>query len=120
MPLIDMSVIENLKSLSKDKAFLANVIDVFVKDTPIIVSDIEKAFKNKSAETLRSAVHKYKSSSRQLGATVLGNLCYEVELAAKEYKHTGKEVESKIAQIKTLGNQAISELKIIKANHLKA
>jgi HPt (histidine-containing phosphotransfer) domain-containing protein len=119
MALIDMSVIENLKSLSKEKAFLANVIDIFIKDTPISLNDIDKAFKAKNADSLRSAVHKYKSSTRQVGAMSVSAICYEVELAAKNGQHTTKEVETKINQIKTLAPQVIAELKVIKANHLK-
>ncbi|MCU0447799.1 MAG: Hpt domain-containing protein [Microscillaceae bacterium] len=119
MSVIDMNTINNLKSLSKDKTFLVNVIDVFIKDTPILIADMEKAVKGKDASTLKSAAHKYKSSTRQVGATQLSALCLEVEQLALAGQQSSKTVVDKITQIKSLANQAVSALKDIKTAHLK-
>jgi HPt (histidine-containing phosphotransfer) domain-containing protein len=120
MSVIDMNTINNLKSLSKDKTFLVNVIDIFIKDTPILINDMEKAVKSKDASALKSAAHKYKSSTRQVGATQLSGICLEVEQLALANQTTAKTTLDKIGQIKSLANQAVSALKDIKTAHLKS
>lgn len=120
MSVIDLNVINNLKSMGKDKTFLVSVIDLFVKETPISLAEIDKGFKSKNAESLRSAVHKYKSSSRNVGAMTLSNLCLDVEVLAKEGKHTTADVTTKIAKIKTESATAIKALQDIKTAYLKS
>lgn len=119
MSAIDLNVINNLKSLSQDKIFLVNVIDIFIKDTPILIASMEKAYKNKDDKALKSAAHKYKSSNRQLGSITLSNLCLEVEHLAESGQHTSKTVADKIAQIKQDANKVLATLKEIKTAHLK-
>jgi HPt (histidine-containing phosphotransfer) domain-containing protein len=120
MAVIDLNVINNLKNLSGEKAFLSNLIDIFVKDTPVLIAGMEKAFKNKDPKELKSAAHKYKSTTRQLGALELSSLCLEIEELAKALKHTDKSIPDKISKIKNLATQAINTLKEIKSQHLKS
>ncbi len=111
---INQATLEELKKTGGGSNFVKQVIDVFLKDTPTILKNIEAGLKSKQAEALRSAVHKYKSSSRGVGAAGLSALCLEVEQLAKAGKHTSPEASQKIAQIKTLAAQVVEELKVIK------
>ncbi|NJL14579.1 MAG: Hpt domain-containing protein [Microscillaceae bacterium] len=92
---------------------LKQVIEVFFRDTPVLLKQMEAAFKAKDAEALRSAVHKYKSSSRQLGALGLSQLCLEAEQMAKAKQHTA--AGPKLEQIKKTAAQVLAELKAIQA-----
>lgn len=119
MASVDMSVIKNLQELGKDKNFLPDLVNVFTKDIPVILADLQQSLKAKDAKAMASAAHKYKSSSRQLGAAKLSDLCLQVEKAAKEDQHTSKAVAEAIEKIKTESNIVIKELKVIVENYKK-
>jgi len=120
MSVLDLNVISNLKGMSKDKKFLTDLIDIFVKDLPIQLKNIDAAHKSKDAKMLKSAVHKLKSSARQLGAIKLMNICFEVEQMALANKHTDKSIPDKINIIKSESNQAAQALQAVKVQHLKS
>jgi HPt (histidine-containing phosphotransfer) domain-containing protein len=111
---INLNTLEELKKTGNGSAFVKQIIDVFIKDTPTLLQNIDKGFQSKTAETLRSAVHKYKSSSRSVGALGLSQLCLEVEKMAQANQHNSPNATQKIQQIKTIAGQVIDELKIIK------
>ncbi|TAF64446.1 MAG: Hpt domain-containing protein [Cytophagales bacterium] len=119
MAVIDAKVIANLKALGKDKNFLTDLINLFVKESPTLVDAMQKHHKAGDAAAMASAAHKYKSSSRQLGATKLSEMCLSVEQAGKAGKQNDKIVAETIAKIKDESATAIKELKVILENHLK-
>jgi len=113
MTSIDPNIIKELKSLSDDKFFFSNLVDVFSSELPDLVNKIIKAHEIKDGKTLGSLVHKCKSSTRQLGALTLSNYCLEVEKLAKSDKHTDPKIQEYISKIQKESIQAIKELRII-------
>lgn len=113
---IDIKTLKELEKTGNGTAFVKQVIDVFIKDTPSFLQNIDKGFKSKQAEALRSAVHKYKSSSRSVGALALSQLCLDVEKLAKANQHNSAASAQKIEEIKALTPQVLNELKTLKNN----
>lgn len=115
MSIIDQEAINNLNKLGKDTTFTSNVIDTFIKNTPVFLNNIDKGLAAKNPEILRTAVHKYKSSSHHLGARKLESLCFEVEKLAKAGQCVTPEVLGKIEMIKVETAHAIEALNRLKA-----
>lgn len=79
-------------------AFLADMIDCYLDDSTQLLQQIRDAVTQKDAITLQRLVHSWKSSSASLGATVLSNLCREVEAIAS----TGiSDVSEQVSQLAT-------------------
>jgi HPt (histidine-containing phosphotransfer) domain-containing protein len=70
------------------RAMLGNdidrLIDVFLEDTPRIISALEDAAARPDFDALRDAAHSLKSSSANLGAIALSAAAKRVEMGARE------------------------------------
>ncbi len=74
---------EILKMGGEDGAtFVVELIDCYLDDSPLLLQQIRDAIVQGDAKTLQRLVHSWKSSSASLGATVLSNLCRELEAIA--------------------------------------
>lgn len=82
MSAIDMDVIEALRELGDDE-LLKELVDLFVTDTPPRLSELDTAFNAGDADTVASVAHSLKSSSANLGALRLSDLCRELEAAGR-------------------------------------
>jgi CheY-like chemotaxis protein/anti-sigma regulatory factor (Ser/Thr protein kinase) len=76
---ISRQALENITGLEGGDAILAKVIDIYLNDSPRILSELRAALAEQSADSLRRAAHKFKSSSANLGAERLAELCKQLE-----------------------------------------
>jgi two-component system, sensor histidine kinase and response regulator len=84
-PLIDPAVFEPLRSLGEpgEANPLAELLTLFMKDTPRRLESIKAAVLASNAVALREAAHSLKGTASNLGARRLARLCARVETLAK-------------------------------------
>jgi CheY-like chemotaxis protein len=80
-PVLDPAVLESLRSLSSDggEALVAKLAKIFRDDALLRREQLRRAFDESNAALLRSAAHAFKSSSGNMGARTLAELCREIE-----------------------------------------
>ena len=77
---LDGAALDTLLELTGgDTAFLAEMIDTFLEDTPTIIAEMRSAAASGDPASLRRAAHTLKSNSRTFGAHRLGELCRQIE-----------------------------------------
>ncbi|MFK8066662.1 MAG: response regulator [Gammaproteobacteria bacterium] len=83
---LNQNTLNNIKALQREGApdILKKIVGLYFENSKKIVDEIEKAVNEKDAKKIRSAAHSLKSSSANLGAEDLANLCKEMELSGKE------------------------------------
>ena len=79
-PPLDTATLDGLKELSgDDPSFLIEVIQQFLHDGPDHVAAIRQTVVDGDAESLMKAAHAFKGSCRNMGALLLGELCFTLE-----------------------------------------
>ncbi len=78
---IDREVINRLRKLTRETspAFLPEMIDLFIKDSPARINKMKEAFWHDDADALAQAAHSLKGSSGQVGARRMHDLCDIIE-----------------------------------------
>ena len=76
------------------------LIDLFLRDTPPRIQDMQTAIARSDARTLKEAAHGLKGSASNLGALRLSNLCLELEKLAGDRR---------LAEAANLFNQVTGE-----------
>ena len=94
-PILDHQVLDSLRSLAgaKAKVFLAEIIGQYLEDSPQKLEAIQKAIDNNDDRALRQASHSLRSSSANLGATTIADLCKELENMARSGTTQGASVK---------------------------
>jgi CheY-like chemotaxis protein/HPt (histidine-containing phosphotransfer) domain-containing protein len=80
---LDDSALEHLDVATGDPAFVADLVDTFLREAPVLVAGLKTARQSGDAEEVRRAAHTLKSNARTFGAAGLANLCQELENTAK-------------------------------------
>ena len=80
-PVVDESVLDELRSILGNE--VDRLIEVFLDDSPRLISALETAAAGQDLDMLRNAAHTLKSSSANLGAMALSNAAKKVELGAR-------------------------------------
>jgi HPt (histidine-containing phosphotransfer) domain-containing protein len=82
---LDHGALEAIRALQSDSApdLLVRVIRLYLESTPELIERIRAALAANDHEAVRTAAHTLKSSSANLGATALAELCRRLELAAR-------------------------------------
>jgi len=85
---IESQAIETLRGLSPDDggAFLRELIEIFLQDTPLRLTEIDQALAKLDGPSLIRAAHTIKGSSGNFGATRLARLALEIEMLGKAGK----------------------------------
>jgi signal transduction histidine kinase/DNA-binding response OmpR family regulator/HPt (histidine-containing phosphotransfer) domain-containing protein len=80
-PALDPAVLASLRSLSADggEALVVKLAQIFRDDAQLRRDQLRRAFDESSAELLRSAAHAFKSSSANMGARALAEICRQIE-----------------------------------------
>lgn len=81
-PLIDPEAWETMKAMT-DPAFLVELIDVYLNDSPELIEQMRAGMESGEIETVRRAAHSLKSNSASFGAQQLANAARELEMIAK-------------------------------------
>ena len=86
--LIDLSFIKKISG--NDNDFIAEMLEIFIQQTREIVVELPKLLVKKDFVGIKKAVHKYKSSARNMGSKPVQKLCSNIELSAEdaEQHHT--------------------------------
>jgi GAF domain-containing protein/CheY-like chemotaxis protein/HPt (histidine-containing phosphotransfer) domain-containing protein len=83
-PPVDASVLDRLaESMGGDDAFVAELIDQFVTDSPSLVAAARKGLEAGDADEVRRAAHTLKSNAATFGANELADRSSRLEAAAK-------------------------------------
>jgi two-component system sensor histidine kinase/response regulator len=79
-PLVDSESLDNLRSLRMEGEPdpLAELVDLFLNDTPDRLAQMRDALQRADAMALESAAHSLKGSASNLGARVIANHCAKV------------------------------------------
>jgi CheY-like chemotaxis protein/HPt (histidine-containing phosphotransfer) domain-containing protein len=80
---LDDSALEHLDVATGDPAFVADLVDTFLREAPVLVAGLKTARQSGDAEEVRRAAHTPKSNARTFGAAGLANRCQELENTAK-------------------------------------
>lgn len=82
---LDRSVLDSLRQLAgaKAKTFLSKIINQYLEDSPKRLQAISKALEVRDVEALRKAAHSFRSSSANLGATIIADYCKNLENLAR-------------------------------------
>jgi two-component system sensor histidine kinase/response regulator len=83
---ITKSVLDTINSLSADDddALLNRVIGLYQSSSADLIEALEEALDARDGKAMRSAAHSLKSSSGNVGAERLVNMCRDMETAARE------------------------------------
>jgi HPt (histidine-containing phosphotransfer) domain-containing protein len=95
-PLIDKEAWERMKSMT-GSAFLVELIDVFLKDSPELIKQMHSGLAAGDVESVRRAAHSLKSNSASFGADRLATVSRELEMMAKSGSLDG--AESKLSEV---------------------
>ncbi len=108
-PLIDEELLEEARSIMKDKFDF--FIDCFIEDVEKYMADIDSAVKNNKMEDMILPAHTIKSTSKRVGAVILSDLAKHIELTAREAANThGADVASLEETIRKM-NEAFNATK---------
>ncbi|HVE88567.1 MAG TPA: response regulator, partial [Burkholderiaceae bacterium] len=88
VPVIDMSIIERIREMEQRGAarLLERLIETYTSTAAKLMADAELALSHRDAVMVRHAVHTLRSSSANVGATVLSQRFAAIELDAREGK----------------------------------
>jgi CheY-like chemotaxis protein len=79
--ILDPAALENLLGLVEGSTdFLAQLIDTFLEDAPLMLKEMRRATQTGEAAILHREAHSLKSNSADFGATTLSVLCRELEM----------------------------------------
>ncbi len=107
---IDRHVIEELlESVGGDRAFLAELVDTYLSDSPQLLSQLHSSLAASNADEFRRAAHSLKSSSANLGALKLSAIAKELEMMGKAGALDG--AEPRIAEAESEFKQVQDRLK---------
>ena len=105
--MLDTKILNSLRTLGED--FLHELIDIYLRDVPGLVNQLEKALQTGDAEIGSMAAHSLKGSSYSLGVKAVGDICNDLESAFDDHILYG--LAEKIEQLKMEQRQAETELK---------
>lgn len=89
-PSLDPTTIEAIRALNTEQHdVLAELADVFERDTPRIIDAIDASIAAHARESLGLHVHKLKSSSASIGALQLARVAGEIEQLVNGEIHPG-------------------------------
>lgn len=81
---LNITVLETISKLEfGSNKFLKKIVTIYLKDSPILISAINKGIEDKNPEKIFKAAHSLKSTSASVGATTLSSLCEKLESSAR-------------------------------------
>ena len=115
---LDHKVLDQIRMLQKigGPSVLRKLIDIYLQSTPAMLTELDNAIQNNAAETVASVAHRLKSSSANLGATVLAGYFREMEVLGRNRTLTGidtlrkatkQEYESVECELRVISNTTL-------------
>jgi len=86
LPVLVPGPLRALKGLERpgEEGFLASLLEIFRRDTPLRVEEMERSATSADAESFRRAAHSLKSSASSLGGARVEALCARMEKLSAE------------------------------------
>lgn len=84
-PTIDKTVLDVLGDIT----FIIQLIEAYLSTTPDVLSDLQRAVGMRDSKEVTRTAHSLKSSSAQMGALVLSDLCFKLEQLGNRESLTG-------------------------------
>ncbi|MCP4327411.1 MAG: response regulator [Alphaproteobacteria bacterium] len=110
-PAIEIGTIENLRQLAGDDKFVAEVVQDFIEDAEFALEEMERAYEKLDVRGFRDHVHALRSSSANIGAMRIFNLCMEISgISPQDMRARGSEY---VAQFKEEFRRARQELIVV-------
>ena len=82
-PVLDRTAMTELREMTGgDAAFLAELVETFLAESPVLLDEMRVAVASGDAVTLRRAAHTLKANCRTFGAGALAALCEGLEIRA--------------------------------------
>ncbi len=118
--LIDESKITFLQDIQneQDVNFYLELLDIYITDLPVMISNIKAAVEEKNAKKLQLNAHKLKGSSVTLGIDFITQMSHDLESAARE-NDFGKMTEAMANELVNKFETIIKELEIIRDKYSK-
>jgi HPt (histidine-containing phosphotransfer) domain-containing protein len=109
-PFIDEKVLDEFKKFmgEEGEALVKELIELYLKNTPKLMANIQNDIKAEDMESLKAHVHGLKGSSAQLGVIGISSLCKKIEEVT---------LEGKFDEIKPLHDQLIEVYRQVAANY---
>ena len=87
-PVLDMSVVEELLSISDDgdPELLLDLIQMFLEDGPSKVAAVTEGLLTGDFEKAERAAHSLKGSSGNLGARLLQDVCEHLQISTRNHQ----------------------------------
>ena len=78
---LDRNILDDIRSLQTDNApdILARVIDIYMKQSPLLLERLRDAISRQDPAAIESAAHSFKSGNANVGALEMAALCSELE-----------------------------------------
>lgn len=108
---IDLTYLKQLSNGSNE--FINEMISVFMEQTPIEISNLEKYLKAKDWKSLRAIAHKMKPSFPFMGIKELESVIKLIEENAANEKNI-EQLPDLISKVKNVCTEAIKELEVEK------
>ncbi len=118
--IVDEDNITFLKEVEtkEDIDFLIELFDIYIKDLPVLMREIDNAITLKDFDKLKFYTHKLKGSALTLGIKSIADICFELEEAAINNNiHDGISELNKKLQEHLL--QVIDEMKMLREKYYK-
>lgn len=109
--LIDFETVENLKKITgiDSASFIKDVVSLYSEQTPVILGEIKKCWKENNVHGMILALHNLKGSSINMGAKMIQEMSKSIE--AKCRKGDLMEIGSDLEKLDYIYQRTISEYK---------
>ena len=89
MPVINTQTLETIRKVDTNGGsdFLHYIISLYLDNAKTLIADLELALSAGKLDTIHSLAYSLKSSSSQIGADVLADLCFTVENDAQYHRY---------------------------------
>jgi len=104
-PLVDLSYLRDMSE--GNNGFVQQMINIFKNDSPVLISEMRKAFDYKQWDKLSKVAHKYRSPTVIMGMKSVSQLAEIIEYNDFS-KGNFNEIELLISQIETQSSEAIN------------
>ncbi len=85
LKLIDPSALNRLRELNRkvDPQFFSMVINMFLKQAPTLIEEIQHYYHDKELQKMGASAHKLKGSALNLGAALFADTCKKIEVKGR-------------------------------------
>ncbi len=82
---LDLNILRDL--VGAEPALLREFLTIWQTSSTTLMAEVRAAWEVQDSGTLSSLAHRFKSSSRSIGALPLGDLCADLEMACRAHDH---------------------------------